>query len=136
MPGETTRFSAWLEGFYNDSLGGAVGQIFYTLAVLMVGGICEVGGGWLVWQVLRVGKSVWLLIPAAVILVLYGVIMTLQMLQFSRAFATYGGVFILVSLLWGWVVDKHVPDRWDWIGAGIAVLGVGVVAFVPRKATE
>ncbi|KAK9759985.1 hypothetical protein K7432_016440 [Basidiobolus ranarum] len=125
-------FEKSLETFYENSLGGTAGKVLFTILVLVVGGLCEIGGGWLVWQVLRVGMSPWILIPGSVILVIYGLLMSLQMMQFSRAFATYGGVFIFLSLVWGWVVDKQVPDKWDCIGAAIALVGAGVIAFVPR----
>ena len=59
--------------------------------------------------------------------------MTLLVLPFSRGFATYGGMFIFLSLMWGWAVEKRAPDRWDVIGAIIALIGAAVIAFVPRK---
>ncbi len=37
----------------------------------------------------------------SIVLVLYGVIPTLQPANFSRVYAAYGGVFIVLSILWG-----------------------------------
>jgi small multidrug resistance family-3 protein len=50
----------------------------------------------------------------------------------GRVLAAYGGVFIVGSLLWGMVADGFRPDRWDAAGAGICLLGVGLIMYAPR----
>jgi len=55
-------------------------SIFYFL----VAGLCEIGGGYLVWRWLREGKSLWYGVLGAIILILYGVIPTLQPAHFGR----------------------------------------------------
>lgn len=50
----------------------------------------------------------------------------------GRAYAAYGGVYILASLLWLWVVEQRMPDRWDVTGATICLVGAGVILFGPR----
>lgn len=57
----------------------------------------------------------------AVILVLYGVVASLQQARFGRVYAAYGGVFIAMSLAWGTAVDGDRPDRWDIAGATVIV---------------
>ncbi len=52
--------------------------------------------------------------------------------QAGRAYAAYGGVYIAASLLWLWLVEQHVPDRWDTIGALICLVGAAVILFGPR----
>jgi small multidrug resistance family-3 protein len=47
-------------------------------------------------------------------------------------YAAYGGVFIIMSILWGWKVDKIMPDRFDMIGAAICLAGVSVIMYWPR----
>ena len=70
----------------------------------------------------------------AVILVVYGIIPTFQPTgDFGRVYAAYGGVFVIMSLLWGWSVDGHRPDSYDWLGAAIVALGVAVIFFSPRR---
>ncbi|SEM94179.1 small multidrug resistance family-3 protein [Lihuaxuella thermophila] len=45
-----------------------------------------------------------------VVLSLYGVIAALQSFpSFGRVYAAYGGVFIILSVLWGWGIDKKLP---------------------------
>ena len=63
---------------------------------------------------------------------LYGVIPTLQPANFGRVYAAYGGVFIALSLLWGWAVDGIMPDHFDLIGGLIALVGVGIIMYAPR----
>jgi small multidrug resistance family-3 protein len=102
--------------------------------LFILAGLCEIGGGYLVWQWLREGKSAGLALLGAVILVLYGVIPTFQPAHFGRVYAAYGGIFIVMALLWGWLVDKIAPDRIDLIGAAIALVGVSIMMYWPRAA--
>lgn len=103
-----------------------------SVMLFIMAGLCEISGGWLVWQWLREGKnSVWGL-WGAVVLVLYGIIPTFQPAHFGRVYAAYGGFFIVLSLLWGWGIDGDTPDRFDIIGAAISLLGVSVMMYWPR----
>jgi len=102
--------------------------IYFVLAAL-----CEIGGGYLVWLWLREGRSLWYGVLGAVILILYGVIPTLQPAHFGRVYAAYGGVFIVLSLLWGWQVDRVAPDKFDLIGACVALIGVALIMYWPRS---
>lgn len=107
-------------------------NIAMSLVYFLAAGLCEIGGGYLVWLWLREGKSVWLAVLGAVVLVLYGIIPTLQPANFGRVYAAYGGVFVVLSLLWGWKIDGVSPDRPDVIGGLIALLGVFVIMYWPR----
>lgn len=109
-----------------------VRQIGYSVTFFVLAGLCEIGGGWLVWQWLREGKGfTWGLLGAAV-LILYGIIPTFQPAHFGRVYAAYGGFFIILSLLWGWALDRNAPDFFDVAGAGIALLGVSIIMYWPR----
>ena len=109
-----------------------VAKISYSVALFIVAGLCEIGGGWLVWQRLREGRgSAWGLC-GAVVLTLYGIVPTFQPAHFGRVYAAYGGFFIILSLLWGWRIDGDLPDRFDVIGAAISLLGVSVIMYWPR----
>lgn len=106
-----------------------------TKSILLFGvaALFEIGGAWLMWQGIREHRG-WLWIGAGVAaLGLYGAVATLQPdASFGRILAAYGGVFIAGSLLWGMAVDGFRPDRWDVIGALIALVGVGVIMYAPR----
>jgi len=49
-------------------------------------------------------------------------------------YAVYGGVYIAASLVWLWVVERQQPDRWDFIGAAVCILGAAIILFAPRTA--
>jgi len=103
-----------------------------SLGLFVAAGLAEIGGGYLVWLWLREGRSLWLGIAGAAVLVAYGIIPTLQPAGFGRVYAAYGGFFIVLSLLWGWVFKGSVPDRWDLLGGLICVAGALVIMYAPR----
>jgi small multidrug resistance family-3 protein len=103
-----------------------------SLVYFVAAGLCEIGGGYLVWLWLRHGKSPWLAAIGAVVLFLYGVIPTFQPAHFGRVYAAYGGVFVALSILWGWRVEGITPDRYDVIGGLVALAGVGIIMYAPR----
>lgn len=109
-----------------------LGPLLRSLGLFLVAGTCEIAGGWLVWQSLRAGKPRWWGLLGGGLLVLYGVIPTMQPSHFGRVYAAYGGFFIVLSLLWGWQMDGDQPDSADLVGAAIALLGVCLMMYWPR----
>ena len=104
-----------------------------TIALYLLAGLAEIGGGWLVWQWLREGRPFTMGILGGIVLVGYGVIPTLQIEPaFGRVYAAYGGIFIVLSILWGRIVDGWRPDRYDLIGAAIALVGVAIIIWGRR----
>lgn len=101
--------------------------------LFVLAGLCEIGGGYLIWGWMRDHKPLaWALVGAGV-LALYGVIAALQPItEFGRVYAAYGGVFIVLALAWGVLVDEFRPDRYDLLGALICVVGV-MVMVVPSR---
>jgi small multidrug resistance family-3 protein len=83
------------------------------------------------WGILE-NKSLWLALVGAVVLIFYGIIPTFQPAHFGRVYAAYGGIFIVMSMLWGWQIDKIPPDKFDLIGASIALIGVCIIMYWPR----
>ena len=101
--------------------------LFFVLA-----GLLEIGGGYLMWMWLREKWAWWFGLLGALILVGYGVVPTIQPANFGRVYAAYGGVFIILSILWGWLVDGIRPDLSDVIGMVICLVGVGFIMYTPR----
>lgn len=104
-----------------------------SMGYFFLAGLCEIGGGYLIWLWLRGGKSVGYGFLGAIVLVLYGIIPTFQPAHFGRVYAAYGGIFIILSIVWGWKVDKIAPDKFDIIGGLVALLGVVIIFYWPRK---
>ncbi len=104
-----------------------------SLLIFFLAGICEIGGGFLVWLWLREGRAAWYGAAGAVILVLYGIVATWQPSSFARVYAAYGGIFIVMSLAWGYYLDNFRPDRYDIIGAAVIILGVLIIYYAPRN---
>lgn len=104
-----------------------------AIFLFLLAGLAEIGGGYLIWLWLREGKSVTVGLLGGVALALYSVIATFQSFpSFGRVYAAYGGVFIVLSVLWGWGIDKKTPDMYDWVGAVICLIGVSVMLLAPR----
>lgn len=107
-------------------------KTFYSILLFIVAGLCEIGGGYLVWLWLREQKPWWFGVIGGIVLFLYGVIATLQPANFGRVYAAYGGIFIVLAILWGWKVDGFIPDKFDIIGGIISLIGMGIIMFAPR----
>ena len=103
-----------------------------SIALFVVAGLLEIGGGYLVWLWLREGRAVALGVLGGLLLFVYGVVPTFQPAHFGRVYAAYGGVFVVLSLVWGWWLDGDTPDWADVVGAALCVVGVAVIMYWPR----
>ena len=103
-----------------------------SLLLFAAAALCEIGGGYLVWQWWRHGAALVVGVVGAAALVLYGIIPTYQPAPFGRTYAAYGGVFVVLSLVWGWMIDRLAVDAADLGGAALCLAGVGVIMYWPR----
>ena len=111
-------------------------KILVSLFFFFIAGVCEIGGGYLVWLWLREDTS-WILgAIGGFILFLYGLVPTFQPTYFHRIYATYGGIFIVMALMWGLIFEGTVPDIYDIVGAIVAIVGIGIIFYAPRKGEE
>ena len=108
-------------------------RIVYSILFFFLAGICELGGGYLVWLWLREDLGLIVGAVGGFVLFLYGIVPTLQKAPFHRAYAAYGGVFIVMAVLWGWLIDGVRPDNSDILGTVVAVIGVLIIFYYPRK---
>lgn len=109
-------------------------DLLRSLAFFLAAGLWEIGGGYMIWLWLREGCSPWYAVAGAVLLILYGIVPTFQSAPFSRVYTAYSGVFVVLSLVWGWQVDGTPPDRFDLIGSLLVLLGVAVMMYWSRAA--
>jgi small multidrug resistance family-3 protein len=95
-----------------------------SFVLFFLAALAEIGGGYLVWLWIREKKPLALGILGGIILFVYGILPTLQPAEFGRVYAAYGGIFVLSSIIWGRVVDRKRPDRYEIIGSLVAVLAL------------
>ncbi len=108
-------------------------QLGISIFLFFLAGLCEIGGGYLVWLWLRQDLGFLFGALGGFVLFLYGIVPTFQKFHFHRVYAAYGGVFIVMSVFWGWLIDGVRPDSYDIIGTIIAVIGVLIIFYYPRK---
>lgn len=97
------------------------GLLFFATA------LAEIIGCFLPYLWLRKEGSPWLLLPAAVSLAAFVWLLTLHPAASGRVYAAYGGVYVATALLWLRVVDGVKLSAFDWMGAGVALLGMGII---------
>ena len=103
--------------------------LWYSVAALG-----EIAGCFAFWAWLRMQKSPFWLLPGFGALIVFAVALTrVDTVNAGRAYAAYGGIYILSSILWLWAVEGVTPDRWDLTGASISLLGAGVILFGRRS---
>ncbi|KRW59026.1 YnfA family protein [Pseudomonas sp. TTU2014-080ASC] len=103
-----------------------------TVLLFVLTAIAEIVGCYLPYLWLREGKSIWLLVPAALSLAAFAWLLTLHPTAAGRVYAAYGGVYIFVAILWLWGVDGIKPTGWDLLGTAVALCGMGIIMFAPR----
>ena len=108
-------------------------KILITIFLFFLAGLLEIGGGYLIWIWLRESRSILFGVLGGFTLFLYGIVPTLQPSHFHRIYVAYGGVFIVMAMLWGWVFQGIPPDRFDVLGGVIALIGVGIIFYWPRR---
>ncbi len=107
-----------------------------SFAVYLGAAIAEIAGCFAFWAWLRLGRSIFWVMPGMISLALFAYLLTRIDAAFAgRAYAAYGGVYIATSLLWLWIVEGARPDRWDLLGAVVCFLGAAIILFGPRPAT-
>lgn len=108
--------------------------VFSTLLIYSAAAAFEIAGCYAVWMWLRLEKSPLWLFPAALALGIFAYLLTLAPSDYAgRAYAAYGGIYILASIVWIRFVEQKAPDNWDLLGAGLAVIGAAIILFAPRN---
>ena len=106
-----------------------------TFSVFAAAAVAEIAGCFAFWAWLRQGRSMLWLAPGVVSLMLFAYLLTLAPSDHAgRAYAAYGGVYIVASLLWLWLAEGRRPDIWDMAGGAGALLAAAVILFAPRGA--
>ena len=105
---------------------------FKTVGLFAITAIAEIVGCYLPYLWLRDRAGVWVLVPAAVSLAAFVWLLSLHPQAAGRTYAAYGSIYVAMALVWLWAVDGIRPDRWDVLGASLALGGMAIIAFAPR----
>lgn len=125
---------------YDPSLGeilssSDVPAVLTTFLIYAAAAVAEIAGCFAFWAWTRQGQAMWWLIPGAASLLTFAWLLTLAPSSYAgRAYAAYGGVYILASFLWLWMIEGRRPDQWDLAGGALALIGAAVILFAPRSA--
>ena len=104
-----------------------------TIGLFALTALAEIIGCYLPYLWLREGKPIWLLIPAVLSLTAFVWLLTLHPTAVGRVYAAYGGVYVVMAILWLWTVNGIRPTTWDFIGSMVALIGMAIIMFAPRS---
>lgn len=106
-----------------------------AVLIYVAAALCEIAGCFAFWAWHRMDKSPLWLLPGMISLALFGGLLALVPTEHAgRAYAVYGGVYIVASLGWLWTVEGTRPDQWDVIGGGVCLVGAAIIFWMPRTA--
>jgi small multidrug resistance family-3 protein len=103
--------------------------LLVTLGLFVVTALAEIVGCYLPYLWLRRQGTPWLLLPAVASLALFSWLLTLHPAASGRIYASYGGVYVAVAILWLWRVDRAPITGWDLTGAAISIVGMGIIVW-------
>ena len=106
--------------------------IVKTGVLFVITALAEIIGCYLPYLWLRKDGSPWLLVPATLSLTCFAWLLSLHPTAAGRVYAAYGGVYVVVAILWLWSVDGVTPDRWDLLGGIVSLAGMSIIMFSPR----
>jgi small multidrug resistance family-3 protein len=104
-----------------------------TFVFFVIAALSEISGCYTFWVWLKLGRSVFWVISGLLALVVFAIALTkVDASSAGRAYAAYGGIYILSSLVWLWLVEGVKPDRWDLLGVMVSIVGTLVILFSPH----
>lgn len=106
-----------------------------ALALYLLAALAEIGGCFAFWAWLRLGKTPWWAGAGTLSLIAFALLLTrIDASVAGRAFAAYGGIYIVASIAWMRWVENARPDRWDLAGGAVCLAGAAIILFAPRTA--
>ncbi len=102
--------------------------LFATFGIYVLAALAEIAGCFAVWAWARNEASAWWLIPGGILLTAFGWVLTRVEVDFAgRAFAAYGGVYIVASLAWLVLIERQMPTLRDSLGVALCLSGTAVI---------
>ena len=97
--------------------------LIYTAAAFF-----EIAGCFAFWSWLRGGNPAWLALPGTLALIAFACLLTRVDVAFAgRAYATYGGLYIVASLVWLGVIEGQHPAMTDVAGSLLCIAGAAII---------
>jgi len=105
-----------------------------SFAIYALAAVAEIAGCFAFWAWLRLGKSIYWILPGITSLTIFAILLTrIDLIFAGRTFAAYGGVYIVASLLWLWIIEDQRLDKWDIVGAIICIAGAAIILFGQKQ---
>ncbi len=99
-----------------------------TLFAYIGAAIAEIAGCYSFWAWLKLDKPIWWLVPGILSLALFAYLLTLvESGNAGRAYAAYGGVYIVASLAWLYFAEGVRPTPTDFAGAALCIAGAAII---------
>lgn len=107
-------------------------RIPVSLAIYALAALAEIAGSFSFWAWLRLGRSPLWMVPGAAFLLLFAFLLTRVDLSFAgRTYAAYGGIYIIASLVWLWLIEGQTPGLLDLAGGGLCLAGAVTILSTP-----
>jgi small multidrug resistance family-3 protein len=104
-----------------------------TFGLFFLSAFFEIAGCYAFWAWWKLDKSILWIVPGIVSLIAFAWILALVESSYAgRAYASYGGVYIAASLLWGAFVERQAPTGYDILGVVLCFAGAAVIFFNGR----
>ena len=105
-----------------------------NLLAFAVAAVLEIGGCFAFWMWLRRGASLLVAVVGIASLIGFAVALTRVDTAFAgRAYAAYGGIYIVASLFWLWIIEGQRPSGSDLVGAAVALAGALLIIGLAPK---
>ncbi len=133
VPGYLARLAAERTPWHqrDDSRDGRF-RVTRTAIIYVAAALAEIGGCFAFWAWMRGSVSMPWLVPGIALLIAFAWLLALAPTDAAgRAFAAYGGIYIVASLGWLWLVEGVAPDRYDVAGTACCLVGAGIILGRP-----
>ena len=108
--------------------------MIFEIFIYISAAFFEILGCYSFWMFFKLQySSLWLFI-GVISLIVFAYLLTKVNLEFAgRAYAIYGGIYIVSSLFWLYFVEKQSFNKWDLIGSVVCILGASIILIGNQK---
>lgn len=111
----------------------AIVTVLQAFGLFVLTAVAEISGSYLVYLVVKQGKSPILLIPATLSIMLFIWLLTVHPGAAGRTYAAYGGVYVAIAIVWMWIIEHKPANIWEIAGVSISLIGMGIIVLAPQQ---